>query len=750
MTATRSPSSDPGPFNRRVLVAGLLALAVVGLLGTFYLVQRDQIARSGQLLEDMRQAQNELNRGFLRLLQADVLDADGEVQAGIALIDQAVTTYERHLSQLRGDDAASASAFQTGTRAFRDRLAAWRQAPRPDTLIELRITFSDLERQAQALDTQAQRQRVALQARGDRLFLVSLAGSILALGWLVALLVRAVLRERRALVELTEQYRLREASEARFRQLFEEAPVALGLADPEGRLGTQNARFVELFGYTPDDLPDLDAWWRLAYPDPEYRHAVQARWQTQLATPEPGPIDAGEYHIHCKNGDTRVVRVKTMRLANGLLSAFIDQTEIRRAEQATREAMQAAQRSFEERGRALDMLAAIAEATQDAIFAKDLDGRYRLCNRAAGALLGHPPQDVLGRDDPALLPAPEVAAIQAAEQAVLDSGANRTDEIRRLAPDGPRVYLVTRGPLHDADGRLTGVFGIARDITDLKAAEQARATLQAERVAQQQRARLALLNQMQDTNAALASVRALNASLEARVAERTAALAAANKELETFTYSVSHDLKAPLRGIDGYSQLLLEDHRDRLDEEGRLFLDRVREGVTRMSQLIEDLLAYSRMERRDLHGVPLALADAVARILDERRDELAARNVELVNRLAGETARADPDGLAMVLRNLIDNALKFSRNRQPPRLEIAATEGPESTILKIKDNGIGFDMQFRDRIFEIFQRLQRAEDYPGTGVGLAIVRKAMQRMGGRVWAEGTPGEGAAFYLELPR
>ena len=750
MTASTSTSSEPWLLPRRVLIAGLLALVVVGLLGTLYLVQRDQIARSGQLLEDMRQAQNELNRGFLRLIQADALDAGGEVQAGIALIDQAVTTYERHLSQLRGYDVASALAFQAGARAFRDRLAAWRLDPRTDTLIELRITFSHLERQAQALDSLAHRQRIDLQARGDRLFLVSLAGSILALGWLVASLMRAVLRERRALEALTEQYRLRETSEARFRQLFEEAPVALGLADPEGRLGIQNARFVELFGYTPDDIPDLEAWWRLAYPDPEYRRAVQERWQMNLAAPEPGPIDAGEYSIHCKNGDTRMVRIRTMRLPNGLLSAFIDQTEIRRAEQATREAMQAAQRSFEERGRALDMLAAIAEATQDAIFAKDLDGRYLLCNRAAGWLLGHAPQAVLGRDDQALLPAPEAAAIQMAEQAVLESGENRSDELRMLTPEGPRDFLVTRGPLHDADGTLTGVFAIARDISALKAAEQARATLQADRVAQQQRARQALLNQMQDTNAALASVRALNATLEARVAERTAALAAANKELETFTYSVSHDLKAPLRGIDGYSQLLLEDHREQLDEEGRLFLDRVREGVTRMSQLIEDLLAYSRMERRDLYGVPLALADAVARILDERRDELVARGVELDIRLGSETALADPDGLAMVLRNLVDNALKFSRDRQPPRLEIAATEGPESTILSIKDNGIGFDMQFRDRIFEIFQRLQRAEDYPGTGVGLAIVRKAMQRMGGRAWAESTPGQGATFYLELPR
>ena len=245
-------------------------------------------------------------------------------------------------------------------------------------------------------------------------------------------------------------------------------------------------------------------------------------------------------------------------------------------------------------------------------------------------------------------------------------------------------------------------------------------------------------------------IRQLNAELEQRVAERTAQLAAANKELETFTYSVSHDLKAPLRGIDGYSRLLLEDHQTQLNDEGRLFLANVRHGVDQMSQLIEDLLAYSRMERRDLHGVPLDLTAQVATVLRERAQDIAAREVQVTLELDALSAKADPDGLAMVLRNLIDNALKFSRDSQPPTILISGVVKEKSVILAIRDNGIGFDMKFQDRIFEIFQRLQRAEDYPGTGVGLAIVHKAMQRMGGRVWAESVLGQGATFYLELPR
>jgi PAS domain S-box-containing protein len=246
-------------------------------------------------------------------------------------------------------------------------------------------------------------------------------------------------------------------------------------------------------------------------------------------------------------------------------------------------------------------------------------------------------------------------------------------------------------------------------------------------------------------------IRQLNTDLEQRVSLRTAELATANKELETFTYTVSHDLKAPLRGIDGYSRLLLEQYQAQLNDEGRLFLNNVRHGVEQMGLLIEDLLAYSRMERRSLVGQSVNLARLVASILDERRKDIEARGMIVETQGLQElTARADPEGLTMVLRNLLDNALKFTRDSHPPTLTIRGTSAEKSVILELHDNGIGFDMQFHDRIFDIFQRLQRAEDYPGTGVGLAIVRKAMQRMGGRVWAESAPGQGATFNLEIPR
>jgi len=238
----------------------------------------------------------------------------------------------------------------------------------------------------------------------------------------------------------------------------------------------------------------------------------------------------------------------------------------------------------------------------------------------------------------------------------------------------------------------------------------------------------------------------LNEELDRSVAR----LRQVNKELETFTYSVSHDLKAPLRGIDGYSRLLLSDHAQSLDEEGRQFLGHIRQATQHMGVLIDDLLAYSRLERRALTLTALPLAPAVDGVIAAFQPDLQARGVELtVDVDAGLRVTGDAQGLAIALRNLVDNALKFTRESRPARVHVAATRIEGRVRLSVRDNGPGFDMKFHDRIFAIFQRLHRAEEYPGTGVGLAIVRKAMERMGGRVWAESAPGEGATFHLELP-
>jgi len=242
----------------------------------------------------------------------------------------------------------------------------------------------------------------------------------------------------------------------------------------------------------------------------------------------------------------------------------------------------------------------------------------------------------------------------------------------------------------------------------------------------------------------------LNAELETRIEARTAALNAKSRELETFAYSVAHDLKAPLRGIDGYSRLLFDECSGSLDDEGRSFLQTIQASTDEMNQLIDNLLAYSRLERRELKTDRIELTPMVRALVEEKKREGADQEVDFVVDVNGATVVADSSGLAQSLRNYLDNAIKFTRKVSTPRIEVGSKENARSCLLWVRDNGIGFDMKYHDRIFDIFQRLNVAEDYPGTGIGLAIVRKAMERMGGRAWAESEPGQGATFYLEIPK
>jgi light-regulated signal transduction histidine kinase (bacteriophytochrome) len=242
----------------------------------------------------------------------------------------------------------------------------------------------------------------------------------------------------------------------------------------------------------------------------------------------------------------------------------------------------------------------------------------------------------------------------------------------------------------------------------------------------------------------------LNAELEQRIAGRTAALNAKSKELETFAYSVAHDLKAPLRGIDGYGRLLLADHSAQLDDEGQMFLNTIHESTQEMSQLIDDLLEYSRLERRDFHSDQFQLGPFVSAVVEQKKRETSNDGIEFVVNVNGGVIVADRNGLTQSLRNYLDNAVKFSSKATNPRIEVGSQETAKNYLVWVRDNGVGFDMKYHDRVFAIFQRLNRTEDYPGTGVGLAIVRKSMERMGGRAWAESRPGEGATFYLEIPK
>ena len=242
----------------------------------------------------------------------------------------------------------------------------------------------------------------------------------------------------------------------------------------------------------------------------------------------------------------------------------------------------------------------------------------------------------------------------------------------------------------------------------------------------------------------------LNAELETRIEARTNALNAKTRELESFTYSVAHDLKAPLRGIDGYTRLVLDEYAQTLNGDVQKFLKTIQGATDEMNQLIDDLLSYSRLERRELKAESIELAPIVNLLVTEKQREAAQRSIDFVVDVNGAVVLADASGLAQSLRNYLDNAIKFTRKIEQPRIEVGSKENGENCLLWVRDNGIGFDMKHHDRIFDIFQRINGAEEYPGTGIGLAIVRKAMERMGGRAWAESEPGHGATFYLEIPK
>ena len=208
-------------------------------------------------------------------------------------------------------------------------------------------------------------------------------------------------------------------------------------------------------------------------------------------------------------------------------------------------------------------------------------------------------------------------------------------------------------------------------------------------------------------------------------------------------------MKAPLRGIDGYSQLLVDEYGEQLDGEAREFVVRIRHGVQQMSELIADLLDYAHLERRTMTVLPQDLRPLVDKVVAGYVSDIEASGVVVRVDVTALSLAADTDGMALVLRNLVGNAIKFSGASAHPLIEIGTRKEAGQVVIWVRDNGVGFDMQYHDRIFGIFQRLHRSDEFPGTGVGLARVAKAVQRMGGRVWAESEPGQGATFFLAFP-
>ena len=323
-------------------------------------------------------------------------------------------------------------------------------------------------------------------------------------------------------------------------------------------------------------------------------------------------------------------------------------------------------------------------------------------------------------------------------------------EHRIVRPDGSLRWVFDRAqPCFDKHGELVGYVGSTQDITERKQVEDelSKHREHLEELVQERTRELEA--EIAERKQAQADISQLHAELEHRVQQRTADLEAANKELESFSYSVSHDLRAPLRHVSGYAGLLLASADPNLTEQRRHYLDQIAGAAKQMGRLIDDLLQFSRMGRTELRKQRLDLGELVEETIQRLGPEVNGRNV-LWEKGSLPAVEADPALLRLAMINLLSNAVKYTRPRDPAKIEIgcASQDGAEMVVF-VRDNGVGFDMEYGNKLFGVFQRLHPDDEFEGTGVGLANVRRIIARHGGRTWAEGKVNEGATFYFSLP-
>ncbi len=501
--------------------------------------------------------------------------------------------------------------------------------------------------------------------------------------------------------------RLRETvreSQQRLSLLVQQSPLAVIELNTDLQVISWNPAAERIFGYAVEESLGRRAA-GLVEPE-EARPLLEQFWQAVLAQ------KSGAHHtrdnltkdgrrITCEWFYAPLIGAEGQVI--GIASLVEDITQRKRAEGAAQETG--------------ETLRAIIETAPLPIFAIDLEGRVaKVWNSAAEQLLGWRAEEIMGHVLPSVPSEKSEEFHQFREQIKSGRMLMGVPVVRQKKDGSPIEYAIYAAPLHARDGAIAGNIVVLVDLTERRQAEE--------------------------------EIRKLNESLEQRVRERTAQLESANKELEAFSYSVSHDLRAPLRAIDGFSRILLEDYAAQLPSEARRHLQTVRDSAEQMGRLIGDLLAFSRLSRQALNKRAVDVAELVGQVLADLGTDRAGRQVEI--RL-GElpSCQADAGLLRQVWMNLLSNALKYTRKCEIARIEIGSQDQGGERVYFVRDNGTGFDMQYAGKLFGVFQRLHSAEEYEGTGVGLAIVQRIVHRHGGKVWAKGAVNNGATFYFALP-